>query len=93
MQPVARIAPQLLRSDAGRLLLADPPSRAKHNRERFVQLAAQGGGLGVEECGLVQARVWDEGEAAFKAVPITFMSLRRGCAGDTVGRKMAGDEL
>jgi hypothetical protein len=91
---VARAAPRLLRpGPSSRLLLADPPARARHNRERFLELVGSsggGGGLVAEECGERRARVWDEGRGAWQEVPIVFMIMRPACGqGDTVGVKMA----
>ncbi len=38
MTPIARLLPLLLQPQGGRLLLADPPSRTAHNRQRFLEL-------------------------------------------------------
>jgi len=86
VEPLSRLAPALL-STPGRLLLADPPTRAKHNRERFVELVSDSCLL-TEQCGERHARVWEEGKNAFSTVPITLMIMRRGCSGDTVGVKL-----
>jgi hypothetical protein len=49
-QPIANLAPRLLHPSGGKLLLADPPNRARANRERFLELlCAAGGDFLVEE--------------------------------------------
>lgn len=40
VEPIANITPQLLNSQTGQLLLADPSHRTKHNRDRFLQILA-----------------------------------------------------
>eukprot|EP00887_Chlorella_sp_A99_P002425 scaffold10.g2425.t1 len=99
VQPVAAAAPRLLSAapDA-RILLADPPNRARHNRECFLDIlteeaGAWGGGGGsflVEECGEREVRVWEEGRQAWRPTPIAMLVLRRAAAGgtDTVGVKL-----
>ena len=44
VEPVASLVPMLLRSDkeTGQILLADPPDRTRHNRERFLELLKDG---------------------------------------------------
>ncbi len=57
VQPIAELVPRLLSGASGsRLLLADPPTRTAHNRERFLQLikeqqlaASRGNGVGASE--------------------------------------------
>ena len=91
VEPVAKITPQLLKlsgsSDSsdespGVILLADPPLRAKQNRDRFLELlGADGfssvGGGGDGELGQRAARVWEEADKAYKHVPIEFMILNK----------------
>ena len=87
--PLAGVAPALL-GPSGRLILADPPLRAKQNRELFVQLVAEGG-LVPEECQEVAGREKrsDEGEGVVvRTAPITMMILRKGWPGETVGLKL-----
>lgn len=93
VDPVANVAPRLLgkssggkQDGVGRLLLADPPLRARHNRERFIKLIRDQGYI-VEECGERQAHVWEEMRQGYADVPITFMAFRQGCVNDTVGVK------
>ena len=103
--PVAAAAPALLARPPGpgggepRLLLCDPPDRARANRERFLQLLTQQGGeFCVEESWEPRVRVWEgasttppQGDSAagrWREVPIAAMVLRRGAGGDTVGVKL-----
>jgi len=78
----------LLRPYGSLLLLADPPLRAKHNRERFLELVAAGGEFRVEEFDERHVRVWNQGRATWEVPRVVFMALRRGAPGDTIGVKL-----
>lgn len=83
VEPVARVAQRLVKRAGGRLLLADPPNRTPHNRERFLELlCGASGGFVVEECGERCTR-----GASASSPPLQFMVLRRTLPGDTVGLK------
>jgi len=86
LQPLSQLAPRLL-SPTGRLLLADPPLRAKHNRERFLELVAESG-LRPEEAGERQARVWEEAKSAYQEVPIAMLLMKKAYMGETIGVKL-----
>lgn len=87
MQPVANVIPKLLKSTEGsRLLLADPPFRAKANRDRFLQLLSRK--LLLEECGVKTAKLFSRVKQADESFQISFMVLRQGSPGDTVGVKL-----
>lgn len=85
------MAPRLLRRRAGaRLLLADPPDRARHNRECFLDfLTEESGEFLVEEAVETAVRTWEASKASWRSVPIALMALRRAEPGDTVGVKLA----
>lgn len=100
VEPIAGVVPRLLRHTSGQLLLADPPTRTAHNRERFLQLAG-GAGLGVDECSRHDCvvRRLDRAELAggdadsetmpdSETIPIQLMVLTRSMPGDTVGLKL-----
>lgn len=93
VEPVGMVVPKLLRNgrsgEDSRLLLCDPPLRAKHNREAFIQLM-NGQGYVAEECGERQASVFNETKRVHDQVPIVFMSFRHASMGDTVGVKRTG---
>lgn len=88
LQPVAKVAPRLLRHYGSQLLLADPPLRAKHNRERFLELMAAGGEFSLQEMEQRQVRTWNEGRATWEQPAVVFMTLRSGSPGDTIGVKL-----
>jgi len=98
VEPVAKIAPQLLRTSSGNngaqngsndiengdsagvILLADPPLRAKQNRDKFLELLMDDGfstTTGGAELGQRSARVWEDAEKGYKNVPIEFMILQK----------------
>ncbi len=56
VEPISRLVPGILKADGGRLLLADPPNRTAHNRERFVELLGGGGGGATAQAGGGRAR-------------------------------------
>ena len=94
VEPVAAVAPKLLKQSVslggGGVLLADPPLRAKQNRERFLELIGRDG-YTAAEWGQREARVWEESDQEYREVPIEFMILKKGCDGDTVGVKFYKD--
>jgi len=58
VDPIAAVVPKLLKSTSGLLLLADPPNRTAHNRERFLRLLQEGSTpFAVDEC-YEQRWVW-----------------------------------
>jgi predicted nicotinamide N-methyase len=85
VEPVAKIAPQLLKlsensdENPGIVLLADPPLRAKQNRDKFLELLSADGfsSGGGDALGQTSARVWEEAEKGYKHVPIEFMILQK----------------
>jgi ETFB lysine methyltransferase len=90
VEPVANIVPRLLKSNDGSdglaLFLADPPNRARINRERFLELL-QNGGNGNNEFVLSEVEekvVMFEGEE--KEVML-IMIKRMSRFGDTIGVK------
>lgn len=89
VEPVASIVPILLKgndgSDGLALLLADPPNRARMNRERFLELL-QNGGNGDEFVlsGVEEKVVMFEGEEK-EVMLITIKRMSR--FGDTIGVK------
>lgn len=93
VEPVSSVVPKLLRGHGGkvdsRLLLCDPPLRAKQNRDAFIRLLNEQGYV-AEECADRQASVFNETKRVFDKVPIVFMSFRHGSIGDTVGIKSFG---
>jgi len=74
-QPIARITPELLQQE-GTLLLADPPLRAKQNRDAFVELV-KAHGFNLTDSSMKEATVMDEGKPDPRTVPITFMTFFR----------------
>ena len=84
------MAPRLLTRGAGaRLLLADPPDRARHNRECFLDfLCEESGEFLVEEAGEAAVKTWEASKGAWRRLPIAMMALRRAAPGDTVGVKL-----
>ena len=92
VEPVAAVAPQLLRPGGdSTILLADPPSRAKQNRVQFLELLALADGFMAVECGQRRANVWEHSQQKNVEVPIEFMILQQGCSGDTIGVKFYTD--
>ncbi|KAL4440324.1 hypothetical protein ABPG75_003325 [Micractinium tetrahymenae] len=92
VEPVAAVAPKLLsrRGDA-RLLLADPPDRARHNRECFLDiLCEESGEFLLEESTETSVPTWEASKGAWRDTPVMLMHLRRGGGGggDTVGVKL-----
>jgi predicted nicotinamide N-methyase len=90
VEPVAKIAPKLLKvtsttegggendNSPGVILLADPPLRAKQNRDRFLELLKSDGYFPVtDELGQRSARVFEEAEKVYKHVAIEFMVLQK----------------
>ena len=103
VEPVANVVPQLLASAIHRphpkpdlehsspynpgVLLADPPLRARHNRERFLSLLSEQGFI-MEESGQTSVFLGSlETNPAKRNVDIEFCILRRGEYGDTIGVK------
>ena len=76
VEPIAWIAPLLLKEEGGMLLLADPPLRAKANRDRFVELM-ESSGFTTNEIKTKRVLVTDEGKPEKTMMPITFMSFVR----------------
>ncbi|KAI3431488.1 hypothetical protein D9Q98_004539 [Chlorella vulgaris] len=90
VEPVAAVAPKLLKPLGSRLLLADPPDRARHNRECFLDiLCEESGEFVVEESGEKGVQVWEAGKEAWRSVPVAMLILRRAAGGETVGVKLA----
>lgn len=100
VDPVATVAPTLLsprssstnKSPPPAILLADPPLRAKQNRERFLQLLSGRGDFLATEMTTTKALVWEEDSSTessgqYRSVDIEFMVLQQGAAGDTIGVK------
>lgn len=86
---MAAVAPKLLTRDGSRLLLADPPDRARHNRECFLDLLCEEGGeFMVEESGEKGVQVYEASKGESRRVPVAMMHLRRAAGGDTVGPKL-----
>eukprot|EP00889_Picochlorum_renovo_P000883 jgi/Picre1/27913/NNA_000875.t1 len=76
IEPIARVMPELVKEDGGIIILADPPKRARANREKFIGLMKVSGFEVTEECIKMTKEVTDhEGEE--RQVPITFMILSR----------------
>jgi hypothetical protein len=89
VQPVAAVAPRLLARHDSRLLLADPPERARHNRECFLDiLCEESGEFLLEESGERQVRQWEASKGDWRTHAVAMMALRRGAGGDTVGVKL-----
>lgn len=89
VQPVAAVAPRLLSRRDGRLLLADPPDRARHNRECFLDILCEAGGdFLLEESGERQVRLWESSKGDWRQHAVALMALRRNTSGDTVGVKL-----
>ncbi len=89
MQPVAAVAPQLLTLHGSRLLLADPPDRARHNRECFLDLLCEEGGEFVLEESLEKVvEIQEPNRKEARGVPVAMMHLRRAAGVDTVGPKL-----
>lgn len=89
VQPVAEVAPKLLsRRGSARLLLADPPDRARHNRECFLDiLCEESGEFLLEESSETAVPTWEASKAAWRNVPVMLMHLRRSDGADTIGVK------
>jgi hypothetical protein len=94
VDPIASIVPKILKSAGGHLLLADPPKRTAHNREKFIQLLAQAvPRLVVEESSVVECEVQQLdrdiiGGVNGPAVPVQVMLFRKVLGTDTVGLKL-----
>lgn len=94
VDPLSDLVPRILKSDGGRLLLADPPNRTTHNRERFVQMVgSRSPGLVVQECSVHQCEVnkLDPemlGGITSETIPVQLMVFRKTLGNDTVGVKM-----
>lgn len=82
VEPVAELVQQLL-APGGRLMLADPPNRTKHNRERFLSLLRDSGlPFLLEEsytCPVLNADA---------SVEVMILNLRLALGGDTVGLRL-----
>lgn len=74
VEPIARVLPLLLKEKGGMILLADPPNRAKANRDKFLGLMACYG-LNVTEERVL--RVLENHQGGTREVDIVFMTLRR----------------
>ena len=77
-------------SNGSKVLLADPPFRAKQNRDRFLELMGEQGFI-ASEWQQIQARVWEENDKGYKMVPIEFLALQKAALGDTIGVKFYKD--
>lgn len=87
VRPVTQVLSCLLRktTDTARVLLADPPDRARKNRDTFMELLRSS--FTTEECSQKMAR--EEGGST--DVPILIMLLKRGALGDTIGVRKKSD--
>lgn len=94
VDPIAAIVPKILKTSGGHLLLADPPNRTAHNRERFIQLLGQAvPRVAVEESSVVGCEVEQLdreiiGGVNGPAVAVQLMLFRKVLGTDTVGLKM-----
>lgn len=74
VEPIARVLPFLLKEKDGVILLADPPNRAKENRDKFLGLMACYGFQVEQE--LVMTTL-ERHQGSTREVPIVFMVLSR----------------
>lgn len=94
VEPISAAVPRLLKS-TGKLLLADPPKRTVHNRERFLQLLSQtpSASFAVDECSERQCEVNQldpemSGGVTTETIPVQFLMIRRVIGNHTVGVKL-----
>lgn len=74
VEPIAKVLPLLLKEQGGMILLADPPNRAKANRDKFLGLMACYG-LKVSEERVI--RTLENHQGTTRNVEIIFMILSR----------------
>lgn len=81
IEAIARVMPELVKEEGGTIILADPPNRARANREKFIGLMKVSGFRVTEECTKMTKEVF-QGDGHLdgkeeRLVPITFMILSR----------------
>ena len=74
VEPIARVLPLLLKEKGGAILLADPPNRAKANRDKFLGLMACSG-LKISEERMMTTL--ENHQGGTREVQIVFMILSR----------------
>lgn len=74
VEPIARVLPLLLKEKGGTILLADPPNRAKANRDKFLGLMACSG-LKISEERMMTTL--ENHQGGTREVQIVFMILSR----------------
>lgn len=74
VEPIARVLPLLLKKNGGKILLADPPNRARANRDKFLGLMACSG-LKIEEERVMTTL--ENHQGGTREVQIVYMTLSR----------------